>query len=411
MKKILFLSCTDYATEKHGKSMVINGIVNILDSLEGVDLRVIGLGTNLPKIENHPLPQLGSIIRSFLRNIFNHKTIQSILYYSDEFHRDFHKIIEEVQPDIIIYDTMRTAQFANGLKTSARQIVYMDDLYSKRYQRIISFMKENNSNINLMGNFSKKLPSILKRISQSYLIQRLLVNYEISALRKEERESVDLYDKVVLISSVEVTELAELTSKKNIESIRPLIKDGSIRRAPRENGRFIFLGDLSLPHNEASIYNFLEENTASILQINKDIEVVIIGKGASERLLKYSQKYPKNIIILGYVEDISQEFEQASAMIAPLIFGSGVKIKIIEAMANSLPIIATSVALEGVYFDNKSSGVFKATPKEFTSHMRYLMYPSNSIMESERIANQFSKHYSLDKVEEEYRSVFLEEMK
>lgn len=408
MKKIIFFSCTDHIQDRHGKSMVISGIFETILSFENVDLKVVGIGTKIPGASNYPMPSLKNILRSLIRNISSGRTIQSIIYYSVDSERKFRRFVEEEKPDIIIYDTMRTAQYSKGLKTQAKQIVYMDDLYSKRYERILEFGKKENVIINLMGNFSKKIPSIFSSLSNLSFIQALFARYEIAALKREEMNSVSLYDKIALISQVEVDDLITLTKSENVYSIRPLIKARCIRRSPQPNGRFVFLGDLKLPHNEVSIYDFLRKNITSILEKDDSIEIIIIGKGASERLMRIGEHYSKNIRILGYVEDLSIEFEKASAMIAPLVFGSGVKIKIIEAMAMGLPIIATPTALEGVYFDKDSSGVLESRIDDFMKHMLYISRPHNSVLESERIKKNFEKYYAQDKIRAEYRDVFLE---
>ena len=50
----------------------------------------------------------------------------------------------------------------------------------------------------------------------------------------------------------------------------------------------------------------------------------------------------------GYVDDIAAEYAGATVALAPLLFGSGVKIKVIEAFTYGLPVVATNCGGDGI---------------------------------------------------------------
>ena len=66
----------------------------------------------------------------------------------------------------------------------------------------------------------------------------------------------------------------------------------------------------------------------------------------------------------GYVEDLSPVL-RGSIMIVPILSGSGMRMKILEAAANSVPIITTTVGVEGLDFENEVSCLIADTPQEF----------------------------------------------
>jgi glycosyltransferase involved in cell wall biosynthesis len=51
---------------------------------------------------------------------------------------------------------------------------------------------------------------------------------------------------------------------------------------------------------------------------------------------------------VGFVEDLAAEYAGAAAVLAPIRFGSGVKIKLVEGLAQGLPGIATPAGAEGL---------------------------------------------------------------
>jgi succinoglycan biosynthesis protein ExoO len=57
---------------------------------------------------------------------------------------------------------------------------------------------------------------------------------------------------------------------------------------------------------------------------------------------------PDGVRLLGSVRDLAALYEQAAVVISPLQAGSGLKIKLIEALARGKAVVATSVTLQGV---------------------------------------------------------------
>ena len=54
----------------------------------------------------------------------------------------------------------------------------------------------------------------------------------------------------------------------------------------------------------------------------------------------------------GYVEDLREYYRRCTVFIAPLLTGSGIKNKILEAMAAGIPIVSSSVGVDGIHVEN-----------------------------------------------------------
>ncbi len=82
-------------------------------------------------------------------------------------------------------------------------------------------------------------------------------------------------------------------------------------------------------------------------------ELLLVGRHSKEALqqLKGATEW-KNIKAIGKVPDIKPYIAQSAGVLIPLLHGSGTRLKCLEAMALSTPVIATSKGVEGVLSDN-----------------------------------------------------------
>ena len=104
---------------------------------------------------------------------------------------------------------------------------------------------------------------------------------------------------------------------------------------------FVFLGALNLPHNQFSIVHFIECQMDKIIKKMPGARLRIIGRDGSSELNKLAEKYRGSVVVEGFVEDLDAVFRESCAMVIPLLFGSGVKIKTLEAISRGLPVIST----------------------------------------------------------------------
>src|SRR5690606_1383589 len=75
---------------------------------------------------------------------------------------------------------------------------------------------------------------------------------------------------------------------------------------------------------------------------------------------------------LGFVEDIKPYLEKAQVYIAPLFVGSGIRIKILEAMAMKLPVVATDISAEGIRANNDYGLYIANNEREFIDAIKKL---------------------------------------
>lgn len=89
---------------------------------------------------------------------------------------------------------------------------------------------------------------------------------------------------------------------------------------------------------------FLSEVWPQVIRVRPGARFHIVGAAGN----CVARPYPDGVRVLGFVSDLQKEYGRAAVAVTPVLFGSGVKIKLIEGLAAGLPSVATSVGAEGV---------------------------------------------------------------
>ena len=86
-----------------------------------------------------------------------------------------------------------------------------------------------------------------------------------------------------------------------------------------------------------------------------------------------------NIVNLGEVDNAYLFMQSKAIMIVPLLSGSGMRVKIIEGMANGKTIITTSIGAEGINYENNKNILIADTPAQFIEAIKYCIANKNNI--------------------------------
>jgi len=81
----------------------------------------------------------------------------------------------------------------------------------------------------------------------------------------------------------------------------------------------------------------------------------------------------KNIEVTGYVEDLNQIYASARIAVAPIRYGAGVKGKIVNSLSYGIPVVTTSVGLEGMGLTHNINCLCADSVESFVSEVVSLM--------------------------------------
>jgi glycosyltransferase involved in cell wall biosynthesis len=192
-----------------------------------------------------------------------------------------------------------------------------------------------------------------------------------------------------------------------IQSLPPLVNvvDSTSRRytgAPE----FVFLGLLSLPHNDDGLQSFLRTVWPLVLTKMPDAHLRVIGRDATSGLLELAAEIWNSVTIEGYVPDLNDALDQAAALVNPLRFGSGIKLKVFEALGRSLPVVSTEVGAEGIESGPGTGVLIANEPAETADLLCALTSVERNAEASNEARAHFASAYSRQAVFRVYDSAF-----
>jgi len=144
----------------------------------------------------------------------------------------------------------------------------------------------------------------------------------------------------------------------------PTQTDGDMRQV-------IFTGVMDYPPNEDAAVHFAENILPLIRQRRPDVEFWVVGKDPTERVLRLSEQ--PGVHVTGGVPDVRPYLEKAGIFVCPLRYGTGIKNKLLAALAMQKPVVATRRSLDGLDLRENEDLLVADEPAEFATKVIQLM--------------------------------------
>lgn len=294
------------------------------------------------------VPSMKQSICGILKNsiFFKDWPFQNSLYYSSKISKRLLSYCNEVQPDIVFIDMVRLVPYAEDLlklneKSWNKIILIEDDLLAKRYRRQL----EAGSKGNMAGQYSKNIPSLFNKISNISFVRKMILSIEAKRLERYEKDCIDKFDYITFISPLETDEFNKMyNTKKGIT----LTMGADVKYYSEGTSDVYKKNAISIVANFTTAANAdsIEIICSKIIpELPEDIKYYVIGKCPDNIQKKYESE---KIHFLGFVDDIRREVTSTQVFLSPISFGTGIKTKIVEAMAMGIPVVTNSVGAEGL---------------------------------------------------------------
>lgn len=320
-------------------------------------------------------------------------------------------LLEGFDPAIILVDTIRMVQhLPDRLQDGCRRVLYLDDLYSLRYQRVLAVMRKHpDAGINPLGTFARFVPRGLHSLMRGSLMQRRLLTHESAVLAHRERAMPRMFDQVLLLNAHETHRLCAETGAQNVATIKPVLKQGVFRCARCFDGRpsFLFLGNLGYSANSYGLLLFLQQAMPKLAEARPDAELLVVGKGASAMLKAAAARFGTQVRFLDYVEDIEAFTSTCAAIIVPLAFGTGIKIKVMDALSRGVPLVSTPTGVDGLDLEGGVHCLIEEEIPRFPAAMLRLLDPVLNARMSEAGRAYYDEHLSPEAAYDNYRLAIL----
>lgn len=138
---------------------------------------------------------------------------------------------------------------------------------------------------------------------------------------------------------------------------------GSPAREAQDTPSLVFVGSMSGPPNVDAVLFFHRSVLPLIRRRIPEVRFFIVGSDPSPEIRALHDG--ERVIVTGTVPEVSSHLRRATAFVAPIRFGGGTRIKILEAMAHGSPVVSTSMGAEGLELQNGKHLLIADSPETF----------------------------------------------
>ncbi|MCD8289629.1 MAG: glycosyltransferase family 4 protein [Prevotella sp.] len=175
-------------------------------------------------------------------------------------------------------------------------------------------------------------------------------------IKRREIELLNRYDAILTLTDVDKHTLEQNGIERPVYA-SPLAVSTPQRPFHPVSHTASFVGSPRHQPNKEGIDWFVKEVLPKIKC--PDFRLKIIGAG-------WGSFRDKRIETPGFVDNLAQAVE-GTMMVVPILTGSGMRMKILEAAAMSVPFVTTTIGVEGLAFENEKSCLVADTPEAFAA--------------------------------------------
>jgi glycosyltransferase involved in cell wall biosynthesis len=341
------------------------------------DLRAICANVHTVPLRRGKLRQVFDLARatalgrSFIVNRDSRREMQSA----------FDRLVGDFKPDVVHIDHLQMAQFVN---------------FNAGYRTVLDHHNVESMIIKRLAQTSESAPTRF----YAALEWPKLRNYELDVCRRTHR--------VLTVSEEDRSMLRDLAPElDNIECVPIGVDVDYFQHTQRTEGskNILSIGTMYWPPNVDSMLYFCREILPAVKSEIPDCTVTIAGQRPVESIVSLASD--PCIHVTGYVSDSREMSKGCGVFVVPLRSGSGVRVKILNALAMGLPVVSTSVGAEGLAVKSGKHLILADTPTDFARAVV-------DVLRSPDLANDIGRNgralvcdlYSWDRVGERLLSVY-----
>lgn len=279
--------------------------------------------------------------KNVLRNFLHTKSLQ-IGYWDSVKARKAYKAFEsKVQPDVLYNQMVRT-------------MVYVA---RSKYPKVMDFQDALSMNTE-------------RRLDHAHFLWHYILHFEFKMLRSTEYNSFKIFDALTIISDADSDAI-------------PHTRNGDIYITP--NGvDFDFFKPIECPKLYDVVFcgNMHYEPNVRAARYLASVVMPLVWKQMPEARLLLAGADPKKqvrelandrVVVSGFVDDIRQSYASAKILAAPMLTGSGLQNKLLEAMSMRIPCVTTSIANDSLHAQAGKEVLIGDTAESFADHIVSLL--------------------------------------
>ncbi len=381
-KKILLIYHMNFLTKNAGNNVYAYNIAQVLKKIGyKIDFLSASFFDDYSKVN-----ELNSKNNNLLNNIFiyqgscekNMHEYSPFSWVNDGFLKYFQQIINENEYDYIHIHYVNFLDFIrfSNISLKTKVIASISD-----FEALQQFY-----NSKSLENFGKNIENEIKLL--------------------------DYTDEILCISNDELTFFSRFYQNKKFRLLPHFMEKKQLPIDVQKDIDCLFVGHSNLYNANAvkwfidNVYKYLDKNT----------KITICGK-VSTILNDTDPQYYKKMLdyqfnIIDYAQDLDELYARTKIAIVPMLAGTGLKIKTISAMSYGIPVVATSLGVDGFVDKSKSGCLVSDNEEEFAQYIKKLLNDKEFYNKKAReVSLYFDEHFSVSKGEETIAKAFSKDEK
>jgi glycosyltransferase involved in cell wall biosynthesis len=369
------------------------GMYNITKylSLRGHSIRMVSFSTE----ENYYPPELtkycslrtvgaptGHSVVKLILSQFKGVPYMVLKYKNDPMQMALQEEMDQFKPDVLHIDHFVMAQYGVNIRKSCKTPMVL---------------REHNFETKFLRRFAQQTSNPIKKLTLR-MESRRMVQFEVATCEQ--------FDRCAMITHEDEAELKSLSPKVKTTVIPAGVEIPPESENNRASRTILFLASLDWQPNVDGFFWFYREVLPLVVQMMGDATVHIVGRGKSTRL---SSLHDGRVKFIGFVDDVAPYIRDAAVCIVPLHSGSGMRIKILEMMAQGKAVVATSVGAEGIEVESGKDILIADSPQDFAGAVVQLLQNHeyrDTIGASARL--RVRQKYDWSRVAERFENVYYE---
>ena len=217
---------------------------------------------------------------------------------------------------------------------------------------------------------------------------RLLRQFELEKSFELENQSLSM--KAIEYSAIREADASIVHSQEELSILTSDLSEANLYVYPlvlsipgtaiafKDRSDIAFIGGYNHPPNIDAVEYFVNDVMPILREKIPGIRFLVIGSNVPPRILKLAAK---DVVIVGFVEDLKNALDHVRVSVAPIRYGAGIKGKVGASMAFGLPIVATKVAAEGMDLVDGVEILIADQPEEIVSAIEAI-YTNSQLWES-----------------------------
>jgi sugar transferase (PEP-CTERM/EpsH1 system associated) len=251
--------------------------------------------------------------------LFSRKPFQVMYFYQKPVHRAIRKLIDQVKPDHIYCQLIRTAEYAKSEHNYPKTLDYQD-AFSKGIQR-----REEKASWPLRDIFTME--------------KNRLIAYENIIFEYFEACTIISDEDRRFIYHPERKDIAIISNGIDTDYFKP-------REAAEKKYDLVFIGNMSYPPNIETAEFIVNQVLPALSLTVKPIKLLLAGSSPHKRVKKLGQN--QGVTVSGWIDDIREAYAAGTIFFAPMQIGTGLQNKLLEAMSMGLPCITSELASRSI---------------------------------------------------------------